>query len=315
MTDIRRVKRGIPTGGEFSPNTRDDASVILSSTTLLSVTVPIEWVDMVLPSPRHRTLQPVTRKGFETAAIRCFSLGDAPEAFTVPEYGSDDASLVRVIDGRLYAQPSRVADQERVTEEWMVGSLSRIRPGYREDERTVRDEYMTNFDEQVSIDGDLWEESRVEPRYKVMTFGMGDNHGGTSLMYETSSWSNVASEDVFLADEYEAAVNYALAIAEKRGDTRSIASIGAVQPIIVHAGVTVGATAARTTRLVLPLASDTTVENFGAVKAEYIVQLSSIPGAIVAERGRKRIDFTKLTDRQASSARRLLLFGAENGLL
>lgn len=74
--------------------------------------------------------------------------------------------------------------------------------------------------------------------------------------------------------------------------------------------------AGRTHRLQLPAPHTITAANYGDTKKTYIAELSTVPGAVfVDENGAKRVDFSKLTEQQAYSTKKLLSFGAEQGLL
>jgi hypothetical protein len=74
------------------------------------------------------------------------------------------------------------------------------------------------------IDSERWE--RVgEPRYVIMTFGLGHNHGlgwGTSLSTETTYNPNIPSARYYRIDQYDQAVATATAIARLRGDTKAL---------------------------------------------------------------------------------------------
>lgn len=61
-----------------------------------------------------------------------------------------------------------------------------------------------------------------EPRYVVMTFGLGSNHGGTALMLDEHYNSNISKDRYFNALEYDKAKAEATRVAKKRGDTKSL---------------------------------------------------------------------------------------------
>lgn len=76
----------------------------------------------------------------------------------------------------------------------------------------------------VFIDGMRWD-ATDEPRYVVMTFGLGGNHGGgwgTSLSNDNGYNSNIGRERYFRCDEYGKAVAAATRIARARGDTKAL---------------------------------------------------------------------------------------------
>ncbi|KSQ21734.1 hypothetical protein APB26_32655 [Pseudomonas aeruginosa] len=61
-----------------------------------------------------------------------------------------------------------------------------------------------------------------EPRYLVMTFGLGSNHGGTSLMVESHFNRAIHQHRYFGLLEFDAALEEAGNVAKERGDTDSL---------------------------------------------------------------------------------------------
>lgn len=61
-----------------------------------------------------------------------------------------------------------------------------------------------------------------EPRYVVMTFGLGNNHGGTGMFVHYSYNPNIPNTSYFDALNYEEACLRADAVAKRRGDNKSI---------------------------------------------------------------------------------------------
>ena len=76
----------------------------------------------------------------------------------------------------------------------------------------------------VFIDGQRYEQVK-EPRYVIMTFGLGCNHGigyGTSLETDNDYNSNIGASRYFRCDQYNQAVAEATRIATNRGDTKAL---------------------------------------------------------------------------------------------
>ncbi|GAH79282.1 unnamed protein product, partial [marine sediment metagenome] len=73
------------------------------------------------------------------------------------------------------------------------------------------------------IDGKRWYQAG-EPRYVIMTFGLGHNHGhpGTSLSSDTYYNTNISNSRYFRIDQHDKALETAIAIAERRGDDMAI---------------------------------------------------------------------------------------------
>jgi hypothetical protein len=82
------------------------------------------------------------------------------------------------------------------------------------------EEDMNNY---IVVDGELYK-TTTEPMYCIYTFGLGNNHAGigTSLDIVNFYNPNISKEKYFNALEYNRAVEKALNIAIKRGDTNSI---------------------------------------------------------------------------------------------
>ncbi len=73
------------------------------------------------------------------------------------------------------------------------------------------------------IDSVRWKQTQ-EPRYVIMTFGLGHNHGhpGTSLSSTNSYNPNISRERYFPISYHDLALATAIAIAERRGDDQAI---------------------------------------------------------------------------------------------
>ena len=61
-----------------------------------------------------------------------------------------------------------------------------------------------------------------EPRYVIVTFGLGNNHGGTGMFIQSHYNSNIANSNYFNALEFDAAIQYADKVATNRGDNDSV---------------------------------------------------------------------------------------------
>lgn len=81
----------------------------------------------------------------------------------------------------------------------------------------------------ILVDGELYTRT-AEPRYEIITFGLGHNHGGTGMFCEYHYNPNIRKDNYFPATEGEAAVAYANKIAAERGDTKDV---GRFKPFIV----------------------------------------------------------------------------------
>ena len=76
--------------------------------------------------------------------------------------------------------------------------------------------------EDLLICGDYIYHPAGEPRYLVVTFGMGNNHGGTAMFIEDLYNDNIPHSSYFSALDYEKACAFANTTARDRGDNKSI---------------------------------------------------------------------------------------------
>ena len=80
---------------------------------------------------------------------------------------------------------------------------------------------QTDMNCYILVDGELYVVSS-EPRYVVNTFGLGHNHGGTSMFVEYGYNPNIRKENYFSALDSEKAIAYANKVAVGRGDTNDV---------------------------------------------------------------------------------------------
>lgn len=284
----------------------------------ITAEVTIEWTEWVLPTPRHRKRQPVTRTGTETAGIRSVTSGDAPLAFTVLAYGRDPEYDIRSHGGALYSRVrgESVGDNSPVAVDsgWLARAVRHAYLRSDMEELEVRMRVGAIFTDRLAIDGELWKRT-TEPQYLVATFGMGDNHGGTSLMYAVGEYRNHSEESYFLADEFGEAVAAAVRTAEDRGDNRSVERILALTPFVVHDESKIATTVSRVIRLDLPSLYDVNPSDYTKVRTHYLNELSRVPGAIVKAGKTRTVDPTVLTDRQKYAVKEFLEYPAKHWLI
>lgn len=79
------------------------------------------------------------------------------------------------------------------------------------------------------VDGELYKVTS-EPRYEILTFGLGHNHGGTGMFCSYYYNSNISKNSYFSALQGEQAVEYANKVAAARGDTNDV---GKFKPFII----------------------------------------------------------------------------------
>lgn len=321
-----RVAAGVPAGGQFAHKQHDTDAISLAATPdVIEVEIPIEWTEMVLPSNRHRNYVPTPHTANISAHVPAVAGQDAPVGFVVtmrPIVGDPYPREYRDFAGNLYTRLSagRVENGEPVEAtadniaDLILDGRQTLEAGYRasreETERHARDKLA----DYVAIDGEIWVRSD-EPRYEIMTFGMGYNHGGTSIFTTTRCNPNLPEENYFAADDYDAAVDYAVRVATDRGDTdsldhiRTAPRIQVLDPRIARRGWN------PPTRISYRDPADLTPATFRAERKSFIDAIRTIPGAIRRRDGVQRIDLDKLTERQRRDYREYAEFAAEHGLL
>jgi len=93
-------------------------------------------------------------------------------------------------------------------------------------EQLLREKYERYLFIQGQEEIEVWEVTG-EPRYVIVTFGLGHNHAGTNYFIENSYNPNIRKERYFSALQYKEVVKEALRVAETRGDTESFDRIKA----------------------------------------------------------------------------------------
>lgn len=91
----------------------------------------------------------------------------------------------------------------------------------REEAINALEEYLADY---AIIDNELWRKTG-EPRYYVVTFGLGHNHASTALMISNYYNSNIPWEMYFSAFDRQKAIDTAIEVALRRGDTNSVPSL------------------------------------------------------------------------------------------
>ena len=90
--------------------------------------------------------------------------------------------------------------------------------------KALRAKYREYLLIQNETDIEVWQRTG-EPRYVIITFGLGHNHASTNYFIETSYNNNISKSRYFTALQHDAAVKEALQVAARRGDTDSFQSI------------------------------------------------------------------------------------------
>ena len=196
----------------------------------MEIQVEYQYQEEYLPSKRHRKLRLRDASGVMTVEVPEIAKASAPIAFLVHEILKDKPTDFRLWNGQLWKPvlwSERLARAEGL---YSVGALVtdiQHRMPYTSaiGKEPVEQEKRQYAERHVIIDGVVYEQAK-EPRYVVITFGLGHNHGGTSMFVEQWYNPNISKDRYFNALEREQAVELAKNIATSRGDTDDLPRIG-----------------------------------------------------------------------------------------
>jgi len=219
----------------------------------------IRFEEGYLPTKRHRI--PRIREVEEVVAVelREVKKDDAPVAMVVTDYqsyldenGKNQFGLrdcnFHAVDGQLYSEKRDMSgslDRGVYSFDEFLDDLERsgdCRRAWNASERSKEDmlrSVAAFMDSHLMIDGVIYKQTN-EPRYVVMTFGLGHNHGGTAMMITQHYNSNISKDCYFTALERDKAVAYADKVAKARGDTKNVGTfdsdttIKVFMPEMVH---------------------------------------------------------------------------------
>lgn len=178
--------------------------------------------------PRCRKARYEEKKEKVKIGIRMISSDEAPVAFRLSDYHhvSEHTTEIRFFKGKLYMQ-MRLYNTRGCNKEERLNPVTPedlyLPPYWREqDDRQTCVENCRKFArEHLVIDGNVWKQCG-EPRYEIITFGLGHNHGGTGLFVEHFYNSNIRNDNYFSALDGKSAVEYANSVAAGRGDTNDV---------------------------------------------------------------------------------------------
>lgn len=188
------------------------------------------WEDY-LPTPRCRKFRQRETNGTMTITIPDISKEDAPVAFVVRDgVRFDRPEEIRLWNNQLWKVVEYSEMYSGASGLWPIEQIP-LHIKYARYGNIVKNEQETQEQKNeiasafLIIDGVVYRKSG-EPRYVVMTFGLGYNHGGTSLMISKHYNPNIAASAYFNALEREKAISMAKMVAQRRGDTKNIDGMG-----------------------------------------------------------------------------------------
>lgn len=284
-----RVKANDAPAGELAGGADVDA---------VELTVELGWMERDHIPPRARKPRPTLLSQPYTLTIPALASEDTPIGFTLPRTEFTDVNGqiemietrtdLRVHDGRVF---KKSGDDQMDLSEVIFYSANggRVNFGDYSFEAAAAEAERT-AEKFVLIDGEPWE--RVgEPVYVISTMGLGHNHGGTLLNAELLhdgqyvDDEHAAPEHVFPADQRDAAIAAAVALAEGRGDTRSVNNIRATAQIGITGELAPGTSFRPAPRIEYtpPPAMhwDAAPEETTAQFDDYKRKLLAVPGAVI----------------------------------
>lgn len=231
----------------------------------MNLNIEYSYRQKFLPTKRHRNARARTLGGNYIASIQEPRMDEFPVAFIVHDYKSvcygaksykDFERIqssyqmfseeIRTFNGQLYT-PIRVTHGAIVSTEfetaesiertiscaakavndWLVNDagFSESSIIIEDNRKEIIDTILDIASEYLYFDGKFWKICG-EPRYEIVTFGLGHNHGGTGFFIKYSYNSNIPSRNYFSAAQRREAIEYGKKVAANRGDTESISGMG-----------------------------------------------------------------------------------------
>jgi len=195
----------------------------------MRIPVTVEYREAYLPTPRCRKYRYRDTKKEVNVNVREVPSEKAPVAMLVLGYNDDYTKEVyteyRYYGGKFYTPAKWSEFNHGKTGPLPVNMLHRYIYGnydyWNHDFYANRKAYQDDARRFLIIDGEVWHE-RGEPRYCIYTFGLGHNHGGTSLSVDNYYNCNIGKSRYFSALDGELAVQKANEVAAGRGDTNDV---------------------------------------------------------------------------------------------
>ena len=191
----------------------------------MKLTTNIKYWEGYLPTPRSRKKRYRPIKESVEIEIPEFAKEDLRPAFFIPKRIRDEKDkTIYLCGGELYtevfienltAKPNNFDSALEVLDTNMSFRTYETDTTDREKALAEAEEYICDY---MVADGVLYRRTN-EPLYAIDTYGLGNNHGGTSLNITTHDPSGYIPRFVYSALDAELAVKEAQEVARGRGDT------------------------------------------------------------------------------------------------
>lgn len=179
------------------------------------VTATVTYSPMVIP-PRCRKPRPMPETFTHLIQVPSYTADEAPVAALVPLWEShangDVVHEIRTVDGKLYRRSHQAPPSAEIN----------VDARWANHRQEAAEAAEGDLEGRILIDGEVWR-ATSEPVYRIMTFGMGHNHGGTSVApYIPWNGEDLDQSGYVSALEYDEAVEAAVKVAIHRGDDKSV---------------------------------------------------------------------------------------------
>lgn len=213
-----------------------------------------------LPTKRHRNLRSRYLKSNVDVDVKELTPEEFPVAFIIHDYKSvsetaktyydfEDYTEYRMFSEEIRTYNDKLYSPVRVTHgtaislvfeslDYIKKSIEEYEPCWKYGEEFTeksivkqnnieecKENIFVKASKYIVCDGVIWEECG-EPRYEIVTFGLGHNHGGTGFFITEYYNPNIGWKNYFNALDREKAIAYGKQVATRRGDTKSVDSIG-----------------------------------------------------------------------------------------
>ena len=205
----------------------------------MKLTIKFKFTEEYVPprcrKPRYRDMESST-----TVNLREITADEAPVALIVTDYETRYGECgVYTTEYRWYKNKLYTLCRNRygvnMLAPYEISDVIEDLEGVGRQDKTICNPLYFHYHEEQSkvkmlrgsvkrflmIAGEIWSESS-EPRYVIHTFGLGHNHGGSSLSIHNGCNNNIGKDRYFNALQREEAIRRFEQIAFGRGDTESV---------------------------------------------------------------------------------------------
>ena len=196
----------------------------------MKIKTKISYYEGYLPTKRHRKLRYRLIEEEVDLSVNKVSKKEAPVAFIIHEAIKNELKEYRLWNDKIW-RPVLYNEKVARTEglypvKEFIKSIEHYNSFSHEESKEAAVEKKEKYVQKYLIIDNIVYREIGEPRYVVMTFGLGHNHGGTSLMIDYYYNPNISKDRYFNALERDEAIELAKETATRRGDTESIDRIG-----------------------------------------------------------------------------------------